>query len=328
MNAPDDASTTMTGANPGAIDAPGALLRDARERAGLSQEDIAGKLKLAPRQIAAIEIGDWNSLPERTFTRGFMRSYARLVGLDPNVVGLDRSPSQPNVGSELKPTPEAIGEVTLESSRRSASTARWVVPALLVAVLAAGVAYFQLGGMIGLGALKYSATTPLSSGVKTGATPVGATAANPPLSGVVTEPSVTPLVTSGSLMAPAASSDAKGSAAVLAPTPAEPADARQAPAAASEPVITLAPTPSLLLPATSGERRITITFKGKSWTEVRSKGDVIYSEASLPGVKELNGKPPLSFIVGNASNVVLSIDGKPYDMSSLTRNDVARFRID
>ena len=61
---------------------------------------------------------------------------------------------------------------------------------------------------------------------------------------------------------------------------------------------------------------------------MRSKGDVIYSEASLPGTKEFNGKPPLSFIVGNASNVSVSIDGKPYDMSSITRNDVARFRIE
>ena len=83
-----------------------------------------------------------------------------------------------------------------------------------------------------------------------------------------------------------------------------------------------------MLIASPGEKRISITFRGKSWTEVRSKSDLIYSEASLPGTKEFNGKPPLSFIVGNASNVSLSIDGKPYDMTSITRNDVARFRIE
>ena len=83
-----------------------------------------------------------------------------------------------------------------------------------------------------------------------------------------------------------------------------------------------------MLIASPGEKRISIIFRGKSWTEVRSKSDLIYSEASLPGTKEFNGKPPLSFIVGNASNVSLSIDGKPYDMTSITRNDVARFRIE
>ena len=77
-----------------------------------------------------------------------------------------------------------------------------------------------------------------------------------------------------------------------------------------------------------GEKRITLTFKGKSWTEVRSKGEVIFSETAQPGSREFNGAVPLSFTVGNASNVTVSVDGKPFDMSELTRNDVARFRIE
>jgi cytoskeleton protein RodZ len=78
----------------------------------------------------------------------------------------------------------------------------------------------------------------------------------------------------------------------------------------------------------AGDKRISLTFKGKSWTEVRSKGDVIFSETALPGVREFTGSPPLSFTVGNASNVVVTIDGKPFDMTELTRNDVARFRVE
>ncbi len=324
MSATDDVAPTGAVTISAAADTtPGVLLREARERAGLSQDDIAGKLKLAPRQIAAIETGDWNSLPERTFTRGFMRSYARIVGLDPDIVGLDRSPSQPNAGSELKPTPEAIGEVTMEHDRGRSGAARWAVPLLLVAVLAAGVAYFQWGELISLGTLKIGTPSAQSSGSKT-----SSAAANSAVAPAQPSPSKAPDAataqpfSSGSVIAPATSADAKDAAATAAPTlllpPVEPA----APAAA-----TLAPAPSLAA-ANPGEKRITITFKGKSWTEVRSKGDVIYSEASLPGTKEFNGAPPLSFIVGNASNVVLNIDGKPYDMSSITRNDVARFRIE
>ena len=84
----------------------------------------------------------------------------------------------------------------------------------------------------------------------------------------------------------------------------------------------------LLPPLAAGEKRITLSFKGKSWTEVRSKGEVIFSETAQPGTREFAGAPPLSFTVGNASNVSVSIDGEPYDMSDITRNDVARFRIE
>ena len=323
MNAPDDAPMTVTGASPGTVNAPGAMLREARERAGLSQDDIAGKLKLAPRQIAAIEIGDWNSLPERTFTRGFMRSYARIVGLDPNIVGLDRSPSQPNVGSQLKPTPEAIGEVTMEHDRGRTAATRWAVPALLIAVLAAGVAYYKWGELVGLSALKVGTpAAPVSDSTASTAAPGSATTAavrTTPAT-ATTDAVVTSPLSSGSVIAPATTAEAKDAAA--APTLLLPPIGSAATAAP-----TLAPSPSVLI-ASPGEKRISITFRGKSWTEVRSKSDLIYSEASLPGTKEFNGKPPLSFIVGNASNVSLSIDGKPYDMTSITRNDVARFRIE
>ncbi len=330
MSAPESApgiatNTVNGGAAATSKGAPGEMLREARERAGLSQDEIAAKLKLAPRQIAAIESGDWDSLPERTFTRGFMRSYARLVGLDPSIVGLDRSPSQPNAGGELKPTPAAIGEITMDVERNSRSSAtRWAVPILLIAVLAAGVVYFQWGELLGLGglsAVKPATTTSVNDATKSSANT--AITANKPAQAAVapteaTPPSLPAATSSGSVItAGAASPD------VVAST----APASQTATVEAAPV---APTtaPSGLLATVAGEKRITITFRGKSWTEVRSKGEVIYSEASLPGTKEFNGAPPLSFIVGNASNVSLSVDGKPYDMSSITRNDVARFRIE
>ena len=133
-----------------------------------------------------------------------------------------------------------------------------------------------------------------------------------------TEPSLLPSTSSGRVIsAPAASPDIVTNAAATPTTPTIDATA-----------VATSAAPAVILATVAGEKRITLTFSGKSWTEVRSKGDVIYSEASLPGVKEFNGAPPLSFTVGNASNVVLNIDGKPYDMSSITRNDVARFRIE
>ncbi len=52
----------------------GMILAQAREAAGLTIDDIAMQLKLAPRQVVAIERDDFAGLPGRTFIRGFTRT--------------------------------------------------------------------------------------------------------------------------------------------------------------------------------------------------------------------------------------------------------------
>ena len=66
-----------------APDGPGALLRAAREAAGLSLDAVAQQLKLAPRQVKALEDDDFGAPagPARS-CRGFVRNYARLLNLD------------------------------------------------------------------------------------------------------------------------------------------------------------------------------------------------------------------------------------------------------
>ena len=293
---------------------PGERLRLARESAALSRDDIAAKLKLSSRQIAAIETGDLSALPERTFTRGFMRNYARLVGIDPDSLGLDQP--QPSAASQLKPTPEAIGEIAREVDRNGRNAARWAVPLLLIAALVAGVLYFQGDRWFGWDASKFfSASTPSQK---------AATAAK-------AEPADTKIAaTSAPVSAPgggssgsAVDASATSSGAVISPAVSPlPPDATNAAANISNSAT------AATLPLAVNDKRISITFKGKSWTEVRSKGEVIFSETATPGVREFAGAVPLSFTVGNASNVVVSIDGKPFDMTDLTRNDVARFRVE
>ncbi|WP_028104436.1 helix-turn-helix domain-containing protein [Pseudoduganella violaceinigra] len=63
--------------------APGAALVAAREAMGLSVEQVADQLKLAPRQVLAIEQGNIDALPNRAVARGFIRAYAKAVRLDP-----------------------------------------------------------------------------------------------------------------------------------------------------------------------------------------------------------------------------------------------------
>lgn len=60
----------------------GRILREAREKLGLSITEVADQIKFAGRQIEALEADEFEQLPEMTFVRGFVRSYAKILNLD------------------------------------------------------------------------------------------------------------------------------------------------------------------------------------------------------------------------------------------------------
>ena len=66
----------------GASEFPEFSLADARERLGQSVEQVAASLRLSISQVHALEQGDYSKLPSIVFTRGYIRAYARLVGLN------------------------------------------------------------------------------------------------------------------------------------------------------------------------------------------------------------------------------------------------------
>jgi cytoskeleton protein RodZ len=61
----------------------GAVLRDAREQRGLSLDQLAQATKIRVTVLQAIETNRGEKLPEPIFLRGFVRAYAREVGLNP-----------------------------------------------------------------------------------------------------------------------------------------------------------------------------------------------------------------------------------------------------
>lgn len=63
------------------VNHPGVLLREARESAGIGQRELAEELYLTLHYVQALEQGDFARLPGSTFVRGYLRSYARRVGL-------------------------------------------------------------------------------------------------------------------------------------------------------------------------------------------------------------------------------------------------------
>ncbi|HEU4646691.1 MAG TPA: helix-turn-helix domain-containing protein [Burkholderiales bacterium] len=67
---------------PAAEEPVGVVLAHARQAAGLSQEEAAGRLRFATRQLDALERSEWGRLPGGAAVRAMVRSYARLLGLD------------------------------------------------------------------------------------------------------------------------------------------------------------------------------------------------------------------------------------------------------
>ncbi|MFZ6745192.1 helix-turn-helix domain-containing protein [Undibacterium sp. JH2W] len=80
---------------------PGAKLAAGRNALGWTVEQVAARLRLAPRQIIALEKDDYPALPEAAIVKGFTRAYAKLVKLDPEPIlalikmGADKNQTPP-----------------------------------------------------------------------------------------------------------------------------------------------------------------------------------------------------------------------------------------
>ncbi|ANN71449.1 helix-turn-helix domain-containing protein [Bordetella bronchialis] len=141
----DNASATVStqpGANAAGQSAVGDALRALRVSKGWSLEEVAGRIKFAPRQIAALEEERWADLPQGISLRGLVRSYARLLGADPEAIIASLEPHMRG-GAPARLTNQGAlqsprGTIPAEEERSSSSWG-WLVVILLV--IAAAVAY-------------------------------------------------------------------------------------------------------------------------------------------------------------------------------------------
>ncbi len=110
----------------------GKILREARLSQGLSVADVASSIKFAPRQVEALESDDFAHLPELAFVRGFVRSYARLLGVNdaPLLEALPHADQKLATSrSDLADMPASASQAT----RRLNSI--WLVASLAVAIV-------------------------------------------------------------------------------------------------------------------------------------------------------------------------------------------------
>ena len=92
----------------------GALLKEEREKKGLTLEQMAKTIRLRTQIIEALESEDWNELPAQVFVKGFIRSYTQTLGLDKNTVMSLYEKSVPPVDESPKPLMEAKKRKSLD----------------------------------------------------------------------------------------------------------------------------------------------------------------------------------------------------------------------
>lgn len=77
-----DNEGAVDGSPTGSRDGVGATLVVARERQGMTREDVASHTRIAERHLVAIEEDRFGDLAGKTYAVGFSRAYAKAVGLD------------------------------------------------------------------------------------------------------------------------------------------------------------------------------------------------------------------------------------------------------
>jgi hypothetical protein len=93
----------------------GDALARARADAGLDLDEIAERTKIRTRYLIALEEERWDDLPSRAYGKGFLRTYAELVGLDAETL-VDEYRRQVEAGDV--PSMHPLGDAVLESRRR------------------------------------------------------------------------------------------------------------------------------------------------------------------------------------------------------------------
>jgi cytoskeleton protein RodZ len=286
----------------------GAQLKQAREAQGLAIDDVALQLKFAPRQIESLEQERFERLPGPTIARGMVRNYARLLKLDPEPLIERLSPRV-----EAPPDPNRIADRFRQEVPFSDSTKRSTL-------LYAG---FSVGVLLLVGAVAYEwhqqKTPPASQQVAEAPASEPAQPAEP--AQTAPEPAPAPVVAEKPAAPPAAPVEKKA----IEKKPVPVAVPLKKPEPESIAIATAEDSDKLA----AGTHRIVLRTEGEAWLEIKdAAGRMLISSLNPAGTERtVRGRPPFEVVIGNASSVKLTYDGKPVDLRPHTRVEVARFTL-
>lgn len=314
----------------------GELLRSAREKNGLSVNDIAGKLRMGVKQVQALEAGEYAALPKGTFLRGFVRNYAKLVGLngDEVIALLEKTHSGASLvvaTTQVEPVQQNI-KVQQHVGEIGAPGTRALGTLIFVAVLTGVAWYWWEFIRPAKPAVSPGQNLPLQTAA------VNQPAITPPVGVPPPAPAVTPVPampeSPGEIAKPVSMTVPSTGNAANVPGVIHPLPASSKPMAAETGVAVektasqTAKAPAVaLVPA--GSSTLGFTFSGESWVEVTdAAGKILISKRFKAGdAEEVFGRGPLSVVIGNAQVTRMASNGREFDLVPHTRVSVARVTV-
>ena len=315
---------------------PGDTLRQARESNGWSLAEVALKLNLTTTSLANLEAGAFDKLPGHTFARGYIRAYAKLLGIDQAVLvqEFDQFTGTDSQGSNV----HGLGRIE-EPVRVSHVILRIVSLLLLIAVIGGGFVWWQDQTSQRTKDLTSNAMEHVEVESADGTTQIhpldepedqavaeGQAAPEAPVTAEQPAPEVAPAATAAvpAPVTPAAAAHTPAAPVAQAHTPAAPVQA-PAPATPAAPAISPPTTPALI----AGDGRVQITFVADCWTQVTDgNGKVLFSGLKRKGdTLDQGGKPPLTLRLGFARGAQVAYNGQPVDVAPFTTGETARLKL-
>lgn len=286
----------------GAVASPGAMLRTAREAAGMHIEALAVSLKVPVSKVRALEADDYQHLPDTVFARALAGSVCRALKIDSaSILALMPTGPAPRLQPQAPDVNTAFRDGT-EPSRVGPALSFLTRPMFLaVALLLAGAAV--LAFFPGLVTELVSMGERMTVSEKSAA-PSSTESAPPP-------PSPSPQVLPAGPVAATVQEVQR---------PAEPA--------ASEVLVAQAAVETASSPVI-GDYLLALRAKSASWIQVRDASGATTLQRIVAAGETVvaEGKPPLSVVIGKADATEVFVRGKPFDLAPVTRENVARFEV-
>ncbi|MDI3271106.1 RodZ family helix-turn-helix domain-containing protein [Pseudomonas sp. AL03] len=323
---------------------PGETLRQARESNGWSLAEVALKLNLTVNSLSNLETGAFDKLPGHTFARGYIRAYAKLLGMDQTVLvqQFDQSTGTDSQGSNV----HSLGRIE-EPVRVSHTILRIVSLLLLLAVIGGGFVWWQdqtslrtkevtslspehvevegADGTTQIHPLDEPEDQAVAEGQADGTTDL----ALPQAETSDEAPAVAEAVVPAAPATPAPAAPTHSAASVVA-TPVAPAPTAPVVSAppASASVTPTIPAPAAAAPV-SGQGQVQLQFTADCWTQVTDgSGKVLLSGLKRKGENvSVSGKPPFSVRLGFARGAQVNYNGQVVDIAPFTSGETARLKL-
>ncbi|RCV87159.1 RodZ domain-containing protein [Billgrantia montanilacus] len=311
---------------------PGELLRRERETQGLSREEVATALNLRPAVVSGLEEDNYDQIPVAAYRRGYLRAYARLLGMDDGPVLESYASRFSSQEMEQRVTPV---NVSRPPSRIGAWLFKLVTLLVIAGLIGLTLVWWQSRG--GNELFDFDDSNPVSVDNLDGTTTV---VEEEPRAEV--EESLPPLPEEGV--------DPIGTQAPAAPSPQVEPDGAERLAGAGEtdepiaadlepvtedevetPDIVTEEEPETTEAPTAGDvRELQLTFNEQSWTEIFDANNqrIFVGLQEAGTTASVEGDPPFRMTIGNATGVELIWRGEPVDLAARAgANNVARFTL-